>query len=334
MLVTPEERTQVTSRPGIRGRSKIGRHLLAAGLTLSMGYAFGVFALGGCGGSQAGFAPPADGRLPERVVEKLTECGKRGPAALQPVKHAVSFDVFMAPDGVVDNVTLRDSTLHLDEVEACMENALHALSERAIDASLRRREPASPASLSPETRALFAAAPLVIGAGVLEVALVVGFMAITVFVYYQVVRNTRTHRPPPPTVVEDPPKPEPPKPAPRTEPDPKTTDPPPPPPPPPPPKEKETCEEKLPHLMRCDDPRIGWYPFSSENAAFKSIKVEGVRKKESKKEATDGPCKKRGGWHTRVKSGKDYIASIVGCYCCDDSSGKAAQKERAGVRYH
>jgi hypothetical protein len=55
---------------------------------------------------------------------------------------------------------------------------------------------------------------------------------------------------------------------------------------------------------------------------------------ESKKKARGGPCKDLGGWHTRVKSGKDYVASIMGCNCCDDSSGKAVQKESATVQYH
>ncbi|MBK8256233.1 MAG: hypothetical protein IPK82_26650 [Polyangiaceae bacterium] len=159
----------MTNRPWKRGRSKAGRHLLAAGFTLSVGYAFGVFTLGGCGGSQAGYDPPTDGQLPERVVEKLTDCSRRGPAALQPVKHTVSFDVFMNPDGQVEQVALRDSTLRLDEVEACMAGALHDLSERAINAPLRRREPAFPASLPPETRALVAN-PIAIGVGVAEVA--------------------------------------------------------------------------------------------------------------------------------------------------------------------
>jgi len=140
-----------------------------------MGYAFGLFTLGGCGGSQAGFAPPADGQLPERVVEKLADCGKRGPAPLQPVKHTVTFDVFMNSDGKVEQVALKSSTFHLDEVEACMGNALDALSERATEASLRRREPVSPASLSPETRALFGN-PIVLGVGAAEAVLVIGFM--------------------------------------------------------------------------------------------------------------------------------------------------------------
>jgi hypothetical protein len=193
------------------------------------------------------------------VVEKLKECSKRGPVPLQPVKHTVSFDVFMDSDGQVEQVALRDSTLHLDDVEACMERVLHAVSERAMDASLRRHEPASLASLPPETRALFGH-PAVVGVGVVEVAIVIGVMVVTVVVYYQVVRNTKTHRPPPSRPqVEEPPKPEPPKPEPKTGGDPETTDPPPPPPPPPPRRyPNQKCEndeldrlEKEMH-QRCD----------------------------------------------------------------------------------
>jgi hypothetical protein len=165
------------------------------------------------------------------------------PFPWEPVKHTVSFDVFMNPDGQVEQVALRDSTFHTGEVVACMGNALYAVSERALDASLRRREPASPASLPPETRVLFAH-PVAIGVSVIELGLVVGLMAITVVVYFQVVRNTQPHRPPPPAVVEDPPKPEPPKPEPQTKVDPKTTDPPPPPPPAPPRRyPKQTCDD-------------------------------------------------------------------------------------------
>lgn len=232
----------MTSRSGERGRAKIARHLLAAGLMLSTGYVFGLFTLGGCGGLQVGFAPPADGRLPEHVVDKLTDCTQRGgPTALQTVGYTVSFDVFMDSDGQVENVALRQSTFHIDEVEACMGSALRALSERPMDASLRRREPASPASLPSETRGLFAN-PMVLGAGAAQAVLVVGFLMVTVVVYYQVVRNTQTHRPPPPRpLVADPPKPEPPKPEPQTAGDPKTTGPTPPLPPPRPPPEPKDC---------------------------------------------------------------------------------------------
>jgi hypothetical protein len=176
--------------------SRVAGWFLCAGLTLSMPYAFGVVTLGGCGGSQAGFAPPADGQLPERVVDKLTACTRRGPAALQPEKHTVSFDVFMNDDGQVEQVALRDSTFHLDEIEACMEDALHALSERAADASLRRR-PAGPSGpVSPGARGLLAQ-PWAIPAGAAQAIVVAGLLVITVFVYYQVVHNTKPHRPPP-----------------------------------------------------------------------------------------------------------------------------------------
>lgn len=89
-----------------------------------------------------------------------------------------------------------------------------------------------------------------------------------------------------------------------------------------------------PDIIRCDDPKISSYNFFSETAAYKSIKVKGIKMEKSKAKATDGPCEGRGGWHTNVKQGKDYVASIMGCNCCDDSSGKAIQKERARVRHH
>lgn len=324
----------MTRRSAKHGRSTIARHLLAAGLTLTLGYAFGVFTLGGCGGSQTGSDLPADGQLPERVVEALTDCARRrGPTALQRVEHTISYDVFMDPDSQVLNVALRRSTLHLDELEACMDSALQAVSERAVDASLRRREPDSPAPLPPESRTLVAAGPIALPAGVAQALIVVGFMAITVVVYFQVLRNTKTHRPPPPTVVEDPPKPEPPKPAPQiTDPPPAPPRPPQPPPPPP----REVCSEIHPGFIRCDDPRIRGYNVASENAAFNEIVKKlrkGMRKEQTKKKAIDGPCVNRGGFHTKVKRGEDYVASIVGCDCCDDSTGKAVAKEKATVIY-
>jgi hypothetical protein len=133
------------SRPGKDGRSKIVRHLSAAGLALTAGNTFGIFTLGGRGGAQTGFAPPLGGQLPEHVKERLRECSKRGPAPSGPENHTVSFDVFMDPDGQVDGGALRASTLHLDEVEACMESALRRVSDRPMEASLRRRKPASSA---------------------------------------------------------------------------------------------------------------------------------------------------------------------------------------------
>jgi hypothetical protein len=310
---------------------------MAAGLTLSMGYVFGVFTLGGCAGSQGRFAPPADGQLPERVVEKLAACSKRGPAPLQPQKHTISFDVFVDSDGHVEQVALRDSTLHLDEVEACMEDGLHALSERPADASLRRRQPGPLAPLSPEARALFAQ-PVAIPAGAAQAFLVAGLLAIAVVVYFQVVHNTKTHKPPPanPDTAQPPQPDKDPVPEPEGEPKADGPKPPLPPPPPPPPPPKETCEEKMPDRIRCDDPKISGYGFRSEDGAFKEIirKLgQGVRKSKAGDLAQRGPCVNRGGFHTNVLRGGASVASIVGCNCCDDTNGKAIEKQRAAVVY-
>ena len=108
-----------------------------------------------------------------------------------------------------------------------------------------------------------------------------------------------------------------------------------PPPAPPPPPPRETCEanSELKKYIRCDDPGISHYDDRNEDKAYDSIKVKGKRKEESKTKATGGPCKNRGGFHTKVKSGKDYIASIVGCFCCNDASGKAVKSERTEIQF-
>lgn len=97
---------------------------------------------------------------------------------------------------------------------------------------------------------------------------------------------------------------------------------------------KETCAEKMPNLIRCDDPKLNAHTFRSENGAFKSIKLPDLRKEQQGATATSGPCVGRGGWHTRVKSGGTYVASIVCCPCCDDSSGKAIGGTRCMVHWH
>ena len=118
--------------------------------------------------------------------------------------------------------------------------------------------------------------------------------------------------------------------------DPNTTGPSPPIPPEPPKEEKETCGEKRPDLIRCDDPKINGYDFRSEDAAFNAIVKrlgKGVSKSAARDGARRGPCVDRGGFHTNVLWGGGSAASIVGCNCCDDSSGKAVQKQRADIVY-
>jgi hypothetical protein len=179
---------------------------------LSIGYAFGGFTLGGCGGSQAGFSSPADGQLPEHVVDKLTDCSKQGPKALVPVEYTVEFDVVVTENGHVEGVQLRDSTLHLADVEACMTDALYGLSTSTEALSLRRRQLAPDTALAPKARSLFGQAePLelvevLLGAGA---TLLVGYVAYKVYVHYFVAQHHTRHRPhPAKPQTEEPPKPD------------------------------------------------------------------------------------------------------------------------------
>jgi hypothetical protein len=99
-------------------------------------------------------------------------------------------------------------------------------------------------------------------------------------------------------------------------------------------EKKETCADMKPNLILCGDPQLGVYDFRSEDGAFNSIKRKGLRKEQKGFPAEKGPCVGRGGWHTRVKADGEYIASIVCCPCCDDSSGKAIERTKCRVLYH
>lgn len=144
--------------------------LLAAGLTLAMGYMSGGLTLGGCAG-----APwPSNGTLPAGVVDKLTDCGKKGPTPLVAVNYDLAFIVHVTEDDYearVDDVTLTDSTLHLHEVEACMTDALYGMRTPLETLALRRRELAPDKAIAPEARAMLGQAAEVVL--LLEVAAVV-----------------------------------------------------------------------------------------------------------------------------------------------------------------
>lgn len=58
-----------------------------------------------------------------------------------------------------------------------------------------------------------------------------------------------------------------------------------------------------------------------------------MRKAKVRDRAQRGPCVDRGGFHTNVLREGGSVASIVGCDCCDDSNGKAIQKQRADIVY-
>lgn len=240
---------------------------------------------------------------------------------LESVEPSISFDVKLAGDGTVDSLALRDSTLGDEELELCMASALRSLSED--DLPLRQPESSLRRPVAPESRALeghpeVLAACLVSPPCLLTLVVLAGATYITVALY---VDATNTHAPAKA------------KPHPESWGEPRKTGPSIPADPPEPKDERETCEEKRPDIIRCDDPRIR-YRLWSENDAFYEIvnslgkKGKGVRKA-NRARAREGPCVGRGGFHINVLSGGDSVGSIVGCRCCDDSSGKAADKVRA-----
>ncbi len=167
--------------------------LLAVGFTMAMGYTFGVLTLGGCAG-----APwPRNGQLPERVVDKLTECGKNGPKPLETVNYDLTFTVHVTEDDQearVDDVMLTDSTLHLREVEACMTDALYGMRTPLEALALRRRTLAPDSNVAPETRAMFGQAQvaLLLEAGA---AIAVGFAVYTVIVHVVLDKHRTKSRP-------------------------------------------------------------------------------------------------------------------------------------------
>ncbi|MEZ4311292.1 MAG: hypothetical protein R3F14_24890 [Polyangiaceae bacterium] len=123
-----------------------------------MGYTSGVLTIGGC----AGASWPSNGKLPERVVDELTECGKKGPTPLQSANYDLAFMVHVTEgteEARVDEVALMSSTLHLNEVEACMADALYGMRTPLETLALRRRNLLPGPPFAPETRALLASPP-------------------------------------------------------------------------------------------------------------------------------------------------------------------------------
>lgn len=316
------------------------RYLLSAGLIVSAGHIFG---LGACGGSRDSFdsALPlqADGAVPEDIAQQIRACVVDHRIHLGAAEHRIAFDVRFASDGEIDEMMLLGSTLRDEGLEACMASALRSLS--AENLPVHRSSSGFHDSITPDSRAMLGQEQAILAClsnppCLLTLSLFLGVTYITVLLYVHNIKTIPSPAPAPPTT---PPEPEPPEPEPEPEPadNPKTTDPPPPPPPPPLPlPPRETCEERMANRIRCDDPKIKHYELRSETEAFYMIvrkKGKGLRKEKKHAGAESGPCVGRGGFHTNVLQNGDYVASIVGCICCDDAIGKALQKQRTAILY-
>lgn len=186
----------MASRRGERRTSKTAGRLSAVAFTIALAYTSGILALGGCGG-----APwPSHGKLPERVIDKLQECGKKGPTPMQSASYALTFTVHVREDDYearVDDVMLTDSTLHLEEVESCMSDALYAMRTPLEALALRQYKLSPDPPVAPETRALLgqAEAALFLQAAAM---IVVGYAVYTVIVHVVIDKHRTRPKPPPP----------------------------------------------------------------------------------------------------------------------------------------
>ncbi|MBK8253205.1 MAG: hypothetical protein IPK82_11135 [Polyangiaceae bacterium] len=139
------------------------------------------------------------------MVDKLTECGKKGPTPLTSVSYDLAFMVHVAEDereARVDEVTLMSSTLHISEVETCMADALYGMRTPLEALALRRRNLSPGSPVAPETRALLGQAQAV---QLLEVMalIVVGYAVYTVIVHVLVDKPRAKPRPRPVTAETD-----------------------------------------------------------------------------------------------------------------------------------
>lgn len=151
----------------------------------------GVLLFGGCAG-----APwPSNGKLPEGVVDRLTECGKKGPVPLESVSYDLTFTVHATEEDAevrVDEVMLTGSTLHVQDVEACMTDAFYGMRAPLDVLALRRHKVVPQPDVTPEARSMFGQVEAVVflEAGA---AIVVGFAAYYVIVH--VVMDKRVKKP-------------------------------------------------------------------------------------------------------------------------------------------
>ena len=98
------------------------------------------FAPIGCGGS---FKPPkqenADGEIPEEVARQIRTCAAKYMEDLPGKDQTISFEVKLAGDGGVDSISLRDSTVGHEPLQACMAKAIRQLSEDQLTLRGSRR---------------------------------------------------------------------------------------------------------------------------------------------------------------------------------------------------
>lgn len=161
----------------------------------SFGWALGLtFLMGavavGCGSSRApggALSTRGDADVPASVAQQLRACAEEHKMHLGQAQHALHFEVHLGKEGQVDSVSLEDSTLEDQGLEACMANALRSLSMDEIP--LRGSERGSHGLSAPESRELLGLEHVLLCLAsppcVLALTLLVGatFLTVQIFVY-------------------------------------------------------------------------------------------------------------------------------------------------------
>jgi hypothetical protein len=140
----------------------------------------------GCGGTQEDYSviSPSSGlssapaakewEVPEAIVETLRGCVKEHAGDVKGYRHEARFKLNLEEDGTVHEVTMQQSTLHLDKLESCLQEALAGLSIPASALLIRSSEPFSGGESQGKDRAyqgvVQAAAPIVVIAPIIVIA--------------------------------------------------------------------------------------------------------------------------------------------------------------------
>ncbi|MBK8257548.1 MAG: hypothetical protein IPK82_33380 [Polyangiaceae bacterium] len=184
------------------GKKKRVRQLAALGFALFVVYA-AIATLGGCGGTTW----PANGRLPDGVVDRLHECGKKGPTPLTKVNFDLTYTLHVAEDdreAWVDEVMLINSTLNIPEVETCMADALRGMRTPLEALALRQRKEFDPIPVAPHSKALLGQTQAI---QLMELMVLIGVGYALYTVYVHVIVDKGRAKPKPPTVIDAPAEP-------------------------------------------------------------------------------------------------------------------------------
>ena len=150
-LLIVEVRARLVGVERMKSIAKSRVHALALGLWLG---AVSIFP--GCGSSRSSTAVPegGDADVPAVVAAQLRACAEERKTHLGAARHTIRFELHFSEDGQVDSLSLDDSSLEDQGLEACMAGVLRSMSLE--DLPLRGPEQGSYEPMAPESRGFMA----------------------------------------------------------------------------------------------------------------------------------------------------------------------------------